>query len=123
MICGGSRLHLRGRSFCSAQLSSRSSFESGAASVGGLFHWHRYPITLTVILSQLKSGADVGPALAADRTGETRLKIAEPKIIGPAIPADRCRMRAVVVAAVDHDAARGTRCHTRHGTGSFRTGR
>ena len=48
---------------------------------------------------------DVGPALAAGRAGELRLKIRQPNIIWPSIAADRDVMGALVIGAIDQESA------------------
>ena len=49
---------------------------------------------------------DLGAALAAGLADEERLDVGEPHVIRPSIRADRERVAAVVVRAVDQDAAR-----------------
>lgn len=48
---------------------------------------------------------DIGATMAADRASKLRLKIGEPNTIRPAIPADFYRVAALVVGAVDQQAA------------------
>ena len=45
-----------------------------------------------------------GAKLAAGTTDEPRLYVGQPEIIGPAITADRNRMAAAVVSAIDQQA-------------------
>jgi hypothetical protein len=43
--------------------------------------------------------------LAASLTGEPRLKIGQPDLIGPSVPADCRRMAALVIGAIDQETA------------------
>jgi hypothetical protein len=49
---------------------------------------------------------DIGTAVAASPTGELRLEIGKPDMIGPAIGIDDDRMRTPVIAAVDQKPGR-----------------
>src|SRR6185312_12041775 len=51
----------------------------------------------------------VGATLAAGRAYEPRLEIGKPRLIWPGISADRDRVAAAVVGAVDQEAARARR--------------
>jgi hypothetical protein len=53
----------------------------------------------------------VGAALTADPTGEALLDIGQPGIIGPRIAADRNRVAAAVVGAIDQQAAHAHFAH------------
>ena len=56
---------------------------------------------------------DIGAAVAAGLAGELRLKIGQPHVIGPSVCADRDRMTAAVVCAVNQQAAHAGRAHFR----------
>jgi hypothetical protein len=49
--------------------------------------------------------ADISASLAADLAGEAGLKVGQPNVIRPSVPADRCRMAALVIRAIDQQAA------------------
>jgi hypothetical protein len=74
---------------------------------------HRYPIILTDVAFQLKSRPDIGAAFAAGRADEAGLDVGEAEIIGPAVAADRNRVTATIVRAIDQDAARPCRASRR----------
>jgi len=58
-----------------------------------------------------------GAKLAAGTTDEPRLYVGQPEIIGPAITADRNRMAAAVVSAVNQHATHALGSHV--GKGDF----
>jgi hypothetical protein len=62
---------------------------------------------------------EVGPyiraALAAGLTGEARLDVGQPNIIWPPITPDRGPMRAVIVAAINQQAANAGGAHLSEG--------
>ena len=64
-----------------------------------------------MILVPIKIRPDVDTALAASRADETRLKVGQPDVIRPGIGAGRDVMRAVIVAAIDQDAANAGFAH------------
>jgi len=59
----------------------------------------------------------LGATVAAGLAHKPRLEIGQPEIVGPTIPADRQTMAAVVVGAVDQDAAHAALAHL--GKGDF----
>jgi hypothetical protein len=48
---------------------------------------------------------NVGASLAASLADEPRFQIGQPDVIGPLVGADRDRMAAAIVRAIDQDAA------------------
>jgi hypothetical protein len=63
----------------------------------------------------MKVRSDVSSSLAAGRAYEPRLKIGQPDVVGPAICADRGRVAAMVVRAIDEDAAHASIAHFSEG--------
>jgi hypothetical protein len=57
----------------------------------------------------------VGTALAADLADETMLNVGQTKVVGPWVAADRDRMRALIVGAIDQDAAHAALAHFSEG--------
>jgi hypothetical protein len=57
------------------------------------------------------AGGTAGAALAAGLADKPRLKIGQPEVIGPLICADRTRMAATKVLAIDEDAAHARVAH------------
>jgi hypothetical protein len=55
--------------------------------------------------------AYVGAPCAARLTGEPRLKIGRPDLIGPSVPADRCRVAAMEIGAIDQETTNTRRSH------------
>jgi hypothetical protein len=58
---------------------------------------------------------DVSPSLAAGLADEPRLEIGQPDVIRPSISADRDRMTALVIRAVDQDSAHASVAHPSEG--------
>ena len=75
----------------------------------------RYPITLTCFLFQLKSGRTSAPRLPQCLAGKAKLNIGQLDIIGPGIAADRDRMRALIVGAIDEQLAHAHLAHLSEG--------
>ena len=65
---------------------------------------HESPLFVKAMLSD---GHDVRAAPAASLAGKSRLKIRKPDVIRPSIAADRGPMRAMIIGAVDQEAANG----------------
>jgi hypothetical protein len=53
----------------------------------------------------MKVRPDVGTSLAAGFAHEPRLEIGKPDVIGPLVRADRDRVAAMIVRAIDQDPA------------------
>jgi hypothetical protein len=68
----------------------------------------------------LPIGPDIGAAAAARRAGEATLEIGEPDIVRPFVGADRRDVAALLVGAVDQDAAHAGGAHL--GEGNFLAG-
>ena len=58
---------------------------------------------------------DVGASLAAGLANEPCFKIGEPDVIGPLVCADRDRVAAMMVRAIDQDSAHASGAHLGEG--------
>jgi hypothetical protein len=63
----------------------------------------------------MKVRPDVGALPAAGLTSEQGFDIGQPDIIGPSIGADRGRMAAMIVRAIDQETAHARRAHFSEG--------
>jgi hypothetical protein len=57
------------------------------------------------LLLPMEIRADVSTSLAADLASEVRLDVRWANVIRPSVAADRCPMAALVVGAIDQEAA------------------
>ena len=63
----------------------------------------------------MKIRPHIGPSLAACRADEPIFDVGEPEIVGPLVGANRGRVAAVVVGAIDQDAAHAGFAHFAEG--------
>jgi hypothetical protein len=56
-------------------------------------------------------GPHVRAASATSLAGKPRLEIGKPDIIGPSIAADRCRVAATIIGAIDQETAHASGAH------------
>jgi hypothetical protein len=59
--------------------------------------------------------ADISASLAANLAGEQRLYVEQPNAIRPSVAADRCRMAALVIRAIDQETANASGPHFSEG--------
>jgi hypothetical protein len=63
----------------------------------------------------MKVRPDVGASLAAAYANKPRFQIGKPDVIGPLVCADRDRVAALVIRAIDKDAAHAALAHLSEG--------
>jgi hypothetical protein len=63
----------------------------------------------------MEIGPNIRASLAASLAGEARLDVGQPNVIGPSVPADRRRMAAMIIGAIDQQAANAGGAHLAEG--------